>query len=215
MPRIKSSLAAGIQRHVTLSVDFYRSLTPQCRALLEVIATRLATSSYSLEDYIQCTLLYHTSPDKEAVAALVQSALASLVSSKLIKEDDTGVFEPTSIGLATVASGFSPEEGVFLHNELTRALRAFNLETDLHIIYNFTPIYGNTEVNWRKLRDEIERLDESGLRTAMFVGINPGLVNRLYVRDSIIHSIQRRANLVDAGHKEEHSKRIHLIILRR
>lgn len=151
------------------------------RALLEVITTRLATSLHSLDDYIQCTLLYYTSDDKSAVAALVQSSLASLVSSGLIKEDDTAGFEPTPIGIATVASGFGPEEGVFLYRELNRTLRAFNLETDMHIIYNFTPIYGLTEVNWGILMNEIEVLDESGLRTATFVGVNPALVNRMYV----------------------------------
>lgn len=151
------------------------------RALLEVIATRLATSTFALDDYIQCTLLYHTSEDRAAIASLVQSTLASLVSSELIKEDETGGFEPTAIGIATVASGLAPDEGVFLHRELKRALRAFNLETEMHIIYNFTPIYGLPEVNWKILMTEIELLDESGLRTATFVGVNPGLVNRMYV----------------------------------
>ncbi|RPB20263.1 P-loop containing nucleoside triphosphate hydrolase protein [Terfezia boudieri ATCC MYA-4762] len=162
MPRVKSSLTVGIQR-----------------ALLEVISTRLATSLHSLDDYIQCTLLYHTSEDKAAIAALVQSSLTSLTSSELIREDDTGGFEPTPIGIATVVSGFGPEEGVFLHRELSRALMAFNLETDMHIIYNFTPIYGLTEVNWKILMNEIEVLDESGLRTVTFVGVNPALVNRM------------------------------------
>ncbi|KAF8469085.1 DEAD/DEAH box helicase [Kalaharituber pfeilii] len=165
MPRVKSCLdteASGLQR-----------------ALLEVIATRLATSSYSLDDYVQCTLLYHTSPNKEAIKHMVQSALAALVSSKLLSEDDMGGFEASPIGQATVASGLRPEEGVFLYSELNRALRAFNLETDMHIIYTFTPIYGVTDIKWTILRDEIERLDESGLRTATFVGVNPALVNRM------------------------------------
>ena len=149
------------------------------RALLEVIATRLATSSYSVDDYVQFTLLYHTSEDKTTIASLIRSSLDSLVSLGLIKDDEAGGYEATPVGIATVASGFGPEEGVFLHRELSRALKAFNLETDMHIIYNFTPIYGFTEVNWKVLSNEIEMLDESGLRTAMFVGVNPALVNRM------------------------------------
>lgn len=144
-----------------------------------MIVTRLATSSYSVDDYVQCTLLYHTSENKVTITDLVRSSLDSLVSLKLINEDETGGFEATPLGVATVASGLAPEEGVFLHRELSRALKAFNLETDMHIIYNFTPIYGLTDINWRVLSNEIEMLDESGLRTATFVGVNPALVNRM------------------------------------
>lgn len=102
----------------------------------------------------------------------------------LITEDThTGYFEATKIGDATVASGFGPDEGVFLHQELSRALRNFNLECDMHIVYQFTPIHSaNTravDIDWKVMRDEVERLDERALRAATFVGVNPGFVNRM------------------------------------
>lgn len=95
----------------------------------------------------------------------------------------TGYFEATKIGNATVASGFSPDEGVFLHQELGRALMNFNLESDMHIVYQFTPIHSastqSVEIDWKIMRDEVERLDEGGLRAATFVGVSPGFVNRM------------------------------------
>lgn len=102
----------------------------------------------------------------------------------LITEDThTGYFEATRIGRATVASGFGPDEGVFLHQELSRALKNFNLECDMHIVYQFTPIHSTStqavDIDWKVMRDEVERLDEPALRAATFVGVNPGFVNRM------------------------------------
>ena len=109
----------------------------------------------------------------------MQTALHALVKAELIAEDENGGFEPTKVGLATVASGFGPDEGSFLYRELSKALKQFNLETEMHVIYHSTPIYGMTDVNWRKFRDELSILDESGIRTAQFVGVNFGFVNSM------------------------------------
>lgn len=154
-------------------------------ALLEGIATKLATSVDSLDDYIRATLLFHTTADPATtLRPIIAAALEYLRAQNLITEDtDTGYFEATKIGNATVASGFGPDEGVFLHQELSRALKNFNLECDMHIVYQFTPIHStNTqavEIDWKIMRDEVERLDEPAFRAATFVGVNPGFVNRM------------------------------------
>jgi DNA polymerase theta len=156
--------------------------------LLEGIATKLATSTESLNDYIHSTLLWHTTPDPmTTLRPIIFEAIDSLKDMKLITEDRAnGYFEATKIGSATVASGLGPEEGVFLHDELSRALMNFNLESDMHIVYQFTPTHFSTttqgvKVDWKLLRKEVGKLDESSLRAATFVGVNPSFVGRMLV----------------------------------
>lgn len=161
------------------------SLTLPHRALLEGIATKLATSNDSLSEYMRATLIYHTTPEPlKYLKPKILDAIEYLKEMKLIVEDRThGYFHATKIGNATVASGFGPEEGVFLHDELSRALMNFNLESDMHIVYQFTPIHSSTtagvDIDWKLMREEVEKLDESGIRAATFVGVDPGFVNKM------------------------------------
>ncbi|PWW73539.1 P-loop containing nucleoside triphosphate hydrolase protein [Tuber magnatum] len=155
------------------------------RALLEGIATKLATSDGSLNEYMRATLIYHTTPEPlKNLIPKILDAIECLKEMKLISEDRThGYFHATKVGNATVASGFGPEEGVFLHDELSRALMNFNLESDMHIVYQFTPIHSSTtasvDIDWKLMREEVEKLDESGIRAATFVGVDPAFVNKM------------------------------------
>ncbi|KAL8738439.1 MAG: hypothetical protein Q9181_000753 [Wetmoreana brouardii] len=165
------SLAAGINlpaRRVIL------------HALLEVIAVRLATHINAIEEYVQRTLLCHTI-DKARLKKLVEDAIHDLQNTGQIRVESNGSFKATSLSRATVGSCMTPEDGLFVHDELQRALRAFVMDGEMHIFYMFTPlnIWGIGDINWRIFRDEIERLDESGLRVLQFVGISPAFVNRM------------------------------------
>ena len=104
------------------------SLTPEKRgikrALLEVITVRLATHIAAIQQYVQKTLLYH-SMDRASLDTLVSTTLAELVECGLIKADSFGSYEATLLSQATVASFLTPEDGIFLHGELCRALQAF------------------------------------------------------------------------------------------
>jgi hypothetical protein len=51
-----------------------------------------------------------------------------------------GVYEATLIGQAVVASSLAPEDGLFVHKELKRALEAFVLDGEMHAFYTFTPV---------------------------------------------------------------------------
>ncbi|CAZ81986.1 unnamed protein product [Tuber melanosporum] len=155
------------------------------RALLEGIATKLATSDDSLSEYMRATLIYHTTPEPlKYLKPKILDAIEHLKQMGLISEDRIqGYFHATGVGNATVASGLSPEEGVFLHDELSRALMNFNLESDMHIVYQFTPIHSSTtasvNIDWKLMREEVEKLDESGIRAATFVGVSPAFVNKM------------------------------------
>lgn len=152
------------------------------RALLEVITVRLATHSAAIQEYVRRTLLYHTM-DTSELDMMVKATLEDLIESGLVSIDRYGGYEATPLSQATVASYLTPEDGLFLHSELRKALQAFVMDGEMHIFYTFTPVWnpGNVEVKWTVFRKEIDTMDESGLRVLDFVGVNPALVNRLWV----------------------------------
>ncbi|CAL8575367.1 hypothetical protein XPA_001295 [Xanthoria parietina] len=119
--------------------------------------------------------------DKEMLSRWVEGTMKELQSLGQVEVDATGSYEATPLARATVGSGMTPEDGVFVQDELQRALRAFVMDGEMHVFYMFTPIniWGISEINWRIFRNEIERLDESGMRVLAFVGISPAFVNRM------------------------------------
>ncbi|KAL8734212.1 MAG: hypothetical protein Q9166_001698 [cf. Caloplaca sp. 2 TL-2023] len=160
------------------------SMTPEKRgikrALLEVIKIRLATHASAIGEYIQRTLLYHTM-DKAKLLGWVADTISELLTTGQLIVDSTGSYEATRLARATVSSCMSPEDGLFVHDELQRALRAFVMDGEMHVFYMFTPIniWGIGDINWQIFRNEVDRLDESGMRVLEFVGISPAFINRM------------------------------------
>jgi replicative superfamily II helicase len=157
-------------------------LTPEKRgvkrALLEVICTRLAHSREAINDYIQRSLLYQTTAHAQ-VLAMVDAAMCNLLETRLVERTSCGALEPTKLGRAIVASSLTPEDGIFIHSEMRRALESFVMDGEMHIFYLFTPIHAAGEICWPVFRNEVERLDDSGMRAFRCVGVNPAFVNRL------------------------------------
>ncbi|CAG8957860.1 hypothetical protein HYFRA_00000200 [Hymenoscyphus fraxineus] len=148
------------------------------RALLEVIATQLATSDESIDDYIKKTLLYH-SINHDELASMTQSTMEELVENNLVANSNSS-YEATLLGQAVVAASLTPEDGLFVHRELQRALDAFVLDGELHAFYTFTPVQNTgAVVNWQIFRKEMDMLSESNLRVLKFIGINPITVNKM------------------------------------
>ena len=119
--------------------------------------------------------------DMTTVQEHVESSLEELQEMKFITVDRFSNFETTLLGSAIVASALDPQDGIFIHDELQRALKAFVLDGEMHILYNFTPVHdlGGVSVNWRIFWNEMEQLDESGLRVMNFLGLKPGVVNKM------------------------------------
>ena len=165
------------------------------RALLEVITVKLATHMSAIQEYVAQTLLSHTM-DPNELNEMIITTLSELVDSGLIETDLHGGYTATSLSQATVASYLTPEDGLFIHEELRRALKAFVMDGEMHIFYTFAPVWnpGNVDIKWNIFRKEVDCLDESGLRVLSFVGINPALVNRLLVtfhlRSLYLHSLR-------------------------
>lgn len=146
---------------------------------MEVVAIRLATSPESIRDYFSKSLLSH-SHGTDFVHECIAASLSELQGMGLLARDADGHFAPTQLGRAIVASAIDPDDGVFVHQELTRALRAFVLDGEMHILYVFTPVQDpGAAVNWQVFRNEMESLDDSGLRVLRFLGIKPTAVQKL------------------------------------
>ena len=184
------------------------------RALLEVIAVRLATSRESLDAYIRRTMLFHAAVAREeeeeeeeedipaGLAADVDASLSGLEAQGFIERDTFDQFQPTRLGKAVVASALDPADARFIHGELERALRAFVLDGEMHVLYTFTPVHEvgtSSQIDWRRFWEEMEGLDESGLRVLRFLGLKP----------SVISSMQHGATLKETTAAEKATARIY------
>lgn len=114
---------------------------------------------------------------------MVDASLKELKDTNLVELTIDECFVPTRLGQAIVASAFSPEDGLFIHDELKRALQAFVMDGEMHMFYMFAPLQTGTtfDVDWETFRNELYKLDESGIRAMQFVGVKPGRINNLYV----------------------------------
>ena len=114
---------------------------------------------------------------------MVEETIEDLRTTGMINVDAMGTYEATLLGQATVVSSLTPEDGSFVHRDFQRALRAFVMDGEMHIFYMFTPVQPLTlgDIKWPIFRREMEGLDESGLRVLGFAGVNPALVNRMWV----------------------------------
>ncbi|EED16871.1 DNA-directed DNA polymerase theta, putative [Talaromyces stipitatus ATCC 10500] len=152
------------------------------RALLEGIATRLVSGCEAIDEFMRCTLLCKTRSEAE-MEKLIDSSLQELIDTELIhlRDDGNNSYESTKLGAAIVASSFAPDDGVFVYEELKRALQAFVMDGEMHIFYMFTPlsVAMNTNIDWLIFRDQLDLLDESGIRALLFVGVQPGFVNNM------------------------------------
>ncbi|TQV97361.1 DNA-directed DNA polymerase theta [Cordyceps javanica] len=143
------------------------------RAVLEVIAVHLATSYESVRFYFAKSLLALTQ-DMTRVDDDLKASLKDLENLELIESDTLGNYAPTQLGRAIVASAIDPDDGIFVHRELVKALRAFVMDGELHILYIFTPVQDlGVTISWQVFRNELQLLDESGLRVLRFLGIKP------------------------------------------
>ncbi|PMD31140.1 P-loop containing nucleoside triphosphate hydrolase protein [Hyaloscypha variabilis F] len=149
------------------------------RALLEVIATRLATSNDSIDDYVRRTLLYY-SIDRNELAQMVLSTVQELKETGLIDEIIGSEYSATPLGQAIVTSSLTPEDGLFVHRELRKAMGAFVMDGEMHVLYSFTPVQAaHGDINWQIFRKEVDCLDESNLRVLEFVGLKPLIINKM------------------------------------
>lgn len=165
LPQVSSSLTTDKQRIQ--------------RALLEAIAIRLATSRDSLDEFVRNTLLYHDR-DIVKINETVEASLSDLQARGFISVDQYSNFQTTQLGSAIVTSSLDPDDGIFIHKELKKALQAFVMDGEMHILYTFTPVQDmSVTINWKVFSNEMEGLDESGMRVLGFLGLKPTEIIRM------------------------------------
>jgi replicative superfamily II helicase len=160
-------------------------LTPEKRglkrAILEVIATRLANSKETLEEYVRSSLLWQTS-DHGLVMGMLVTALLDLLSTELIAQSHGLSYEATTLGSAIVASALTPEDGIFVHAEMQKALASFVMESEMHSLYLFTPIpppQQSFDIEWPAFLKHLDSLSDADLRAFRMMNVSPTVVTRL------------------------------------
>lgn len=125
--------------------------------------------------------------ESSILGAAVESAIDSLIADGLIVAESAGAYKSTQLGQAIVAASLTPEDGLFVYDEIRRALRGFVLDGDLHIFYMFTPIQASSlgDISWATFREQLDELDESSMRVLEYVGVNPAFVNRMYANQPL------------------------------
>ncbi len=157
---------------------------PSHRALLEAIAIRLASNRASVFEYVTKSLFYHLNGQADTEIC-VKNNLGNLEALGLITISDDEEYSVTLLGKAVVASALDPDDGVFIYHELKKALRAFVMDGDLHVLYTFTPVNATEmTVNWKVYLNEVESLDDSGQRVFHLVGLKIPVLVKLSVGPS-------------------------------
>lgn len=182
LPQVYSCLNAEnrrIQRYLKPQVLRKQHETDFGSAILEVISTRLANSYDSIRFYFSRSLLAYTQ-DSATIDRYLESGLRELEQMGLIEYDDYANHTATQLGNAIVASAIDPDDGVFVHSELVKTLRAFVMDGEMHVLYILTPVQDfGVSVNWQVFRNEMDTLDESGMRVLRFLGIKPTAILKL------------------------------------
>ncbi|XP_049267146.1 DNA polymerase theta [Rhipicephalus sanguineus] len=117
------------------------SSTSLRRALLEVVASGVASKPEELCLYTECTLRHQLCTGGGAKEDL-DGALQFLVDHQLVHlqgEDGDRRYCPSQLGRAVLASGLSPDDALSMVGELERARRCLALDSDLHLVYLVTP----------------------------------------------------------------------------
>jgi hypothetical protein len=84
--------------------------------------------------------------------------------------------------VAIVASALTPEDGLFVHAEMQRALSSFVMESEMHTLYLFTPIphqHDLSNIDWPVFRSHLDALSEADLRAFKLIGVSPSTIVRL------------------------------------
>ncbi|KAG0422832.1 hypothetical protein HPB47_001354, partial [Ixodes persulcatus] len=144
------------------------------RALLEVVASGVASSPEELSLYWHCTLQHALSagppPLDACLSFLVQRQFVHLRGG-----DEGGPrYHPTQLGLAVLASSLSPDEALCVLADLEQARRCLVLENELHLVYLVTPVHLSSQlgaVDWGRYQALWEGLSPDRQRVAQQAGV--------------------------------------------
>ncbi|KAF5748241.1 DNA polymerase theta-like isoform X1 [Tripterygium wilfordii] len=133
-------------------------------AILEVVAGGIVQTAHDIHRYVRCTLLNSTKPFEDVVKS-AKDSLRCLCHRKFLEwNEDTKLYNTTSLGRAAFGSSLCPEESLIVLDDLSRAREGFVLASDLHLVYLVTPISVDVEPDWELYYErfmELSALDQS------------------------------------------------------
>ncbi|XP_068756266.1 DNA polymerase theta-like [Montipora capricornis] len=187
------------------------------RALLEVICSGVVTRPQDVERYAGCTFFASVPTQqetgdtdaviKETVKFLVEREFVRLQKCEENKENTDENKErqvkdqryvSSQLGMATLTSALSPDEALVVFAEVQKARKCFVLESELHIIYQVTPIYIQDQwpnIDWYQYLRIWERLPANMRRVADLVGIEEAFLARAIRGRILTRTDQQRQSL--------------------
>lgn len=151
------------------------------RAVLEVIASGVASTPDDIKLFTSCTLL--AMDEAEGLSNPIDETVDFLKRNEFIRlqtaEDGSSRYVATGLGKACLSSSLPPEEGLALFTELEKARQCFVLETELHLIYLVTPYSACNQWNnldWMLFLDLWEKLPASMKRVGDLVGVRESYI---------------------------------------
>lgn len=155
------------------------------RAILEVIAGKVASTPKDLDLYTNCTLLAQSKEGTEDSSNPVSACITFLEDSELIRlqtgEDGVLRYSATPLGQACLSASIHPDEGLRLFQELQRARQCFVLENELHLVYQVTPFNVADQWNnldWMHVLSLWEQLPPDMKRVGELVGVEDRFIVR-------------------------------------
>lgn len=151
------------------------------RAVLEAIASNIASTRSDVELFIECTLLmnHKCSQSEKSFGDKILKQLEEFELIRLLKNEENLCYVATPLGKACLSSSMSPNDGLTLFIELQKARESFVLETDLHMIYLVTPYsicsqWG--DINWFHFLNLWENLSSAMKRVGKLIGIQESFI---------------------------------------
>ena len=114
-------------------------------------------------------------------AAVSAPTLASSSSSATVDAH----FVPSQLGSAVLASALSPDEGIAVFRELSKARKKFVLENELHLVYHITPIYQRelwAYIDWQRYYNLYEALSADMRHVADVIGVKESFIVKCATR---------------------------------
>lgn len=150
------------------------------RAVLEVIASGVASTPDDIKLFTSCTLL---AIDHNALSNPIMETVEFLQRNEFIRlqtvEDGSSRYVATGLGKACLSSSLPPEEGLALFAELEKARQCFVLDTELHLIYLVTPYSACNQwanLDWMLFLNLWEKLPVNMRRVGELVGVRESYI---------------------------------------
>eukprot|EP00850_Spirogloea_muscicola_P005539 SM000025S08434 [mRNA] locus=s25:718080:729951:- [translate_table: standard] len=162
------------------------------RALLEVVAGSSVLTPADVQRFVRCTLLHITSSVEEVYAS-ARAALKWLCHRELIRWDTVKAeYDATPLGRAVFGSSLPPDEALVVYDDLKTARDGFVLSTDLHLLYQVTPVYITLEPDWSKYYSHFLRLSPQDQAVGVRVGVTESFLLRMLHIGQIKNQNMRR-----------------------